>query len=78
MVLNETTILGAPLIGPIAKAIVAFQGVIGGLFGLYLILVILKWRESKQLIGIMKDIRHDIGKINERLNPPKKVKKKKK
>ncbi|MEE9525727.1 MAG: hypothetical protein V3V78_03935 [Candidatus Woesearchaeota archaeon] len=71
MVLNETAI---PLLGPIAKFFTILQGFIGGLFGLYLILVILKWKESKNLLKIMRHIRKEVEEINEKLGKKKRKK----
>ena len=76
MVLNETAILASPLISPVVKIFAVLQGLLGGLFGLYIILVILKWKESRQLVKIMKDVRHELKMLNEKIAFPKKKKKK--
>jgi len=35
-------------------------------FGLYLILVLLRWYESRRLVSILKDIRHDLRDVFEK------------
>ncbi|MBW2996675.1 hypothetical protein KY332_05250 [Candidatus Woesearchaeota archaeon] len=77
MVLNETAILTAPIIGPILRVFAILQGLIGGLFGLYLILVILRWKEYRKLTQVMKDIRHELREMNSKM-PEKRIRKKKK
>ena len=75
MAFNETAILASPIVSPIAKIFAVLQGLIGGLFGLYLILMILKWKEYKQLVKIMKEIRHELKMLNEKISFPKRRKK---
>ena len=61
------------------------EALIGGIFGLYLILVVLRWYESRRLVNILKDIKHDIKfmaehmgvEIKERETLVRKIKKKK-
>jgi hypothetical protein len=67
MVFNETAILSAPLLNPIAKIFAVLQGLIGGLFGVYLILVILRWKEYRQQVKILKEIRHELKMLNEKI-----------
>lgn len=52
-------------LGPLAGTLSYLEALIGGLFGLYLILVILRWYESRRLVHILKDIRHDIRHMGE-------------
>ena len=74
MVFNETAIMAIPVIGPIAKVMAIFQGLIGGLFGVYIVLVILRWKEYKQQVKLLKSIRHEVKMLNEKINFPKKKK----
>ncbi|MBR9691551.1 hypothetical protein GOV06_02095 [Candidatus Woesearchaeota archaeon] len=74
MVLNETALLATPVIGPIFKIFAVLQGLIGGLFGVYLVLVILRWKEYKQSVKILKSIRHELKMLNEKISFPKKKK----
>jgi len=67
MVFNETAILSAPLLNPIAKIFAVLQGLIGGLFGVYLILVILRWKEYRQQVKILNKIRHELKMLNEKI-----------
>ena len=72
MVFNETTIMAIPVIGPVVKIMAILQGLIGGLFGVYIILVVLRWKEYKQQVKLLKDIRHEVKMLNEKINFPKK------
>lgn len=47
-----------------------FEGLVGGLFGLYVILVVLRWYESKRLVSILKDIRTDLRAIGKHMKVP--------
>jgi len=58
MAINETAI------GAIPSLVNTIKALVGGLFGLYVILVILRWYESKRLVSIMKDIRHDLREMS--------------
>lgn len=70
--MNETIILNsipiiAPLLETIREVILSLQWLVGGLFGLYLILVFLKWKESRQMVKILKEIRQDIKEMTNEL-----------
>ena len=54
-----------PVISVITEAVGIMQILLGGLFGLYLLLVILKWWESRKLVKIMKDIRADVREMKD-------------
>ena len=61
MPINVTaTVLG----GVVSGTIRSLEALIGGIFGLYLILVFLRWYESIRLAHILKDIRHDIREMS--------------
>ena len=75
MVFNETAILASPIVTPVVRIFAVLQGLIGGLFGIYLLLVILRWKEYKQLVKIMKEIRHELKMLNEKISFPRKKKK---
>ncbi len=72
MVLNETISLinseAIELIGPIGgivtKLTELIQVLVGGIVGLYMILIILRWYEARKLSRILKDIRDDVRKLN--------------
>jgi len=68
--INETLLLSAvpaliPLFEKIRYFIQSLQWLVGGMFGLYLILVYLKWMESRQVAKILKEIRDDIKQLAE-------------
>ena len=63
MALNETITnipLLAALIDAIRTLIQSLQWLVGGVFGLYLILIYLRWRESRTVARILREIRDDI------------------
>ena len=61
-----------------AKSVLDYLEVfLGGLFGLYLILVILRWRESVRMIKILKKINTNIEQIADHLGVKRPVKKSK-
>ena len=81
MAINATgSLIGGALSGTLGY----LEALVGGLFGLYLILVILRWYESRRLVSILKDIRHDLREmgsqkgmaIEERATLIRKIKKK--
>ena len=39
------------------------SGLVGGVFGLYLILLYLRWREYRALTAILREIRSDLRRI---------------
>lgn len=63
---------------PVAETMQSFldtvQLLVGGLFGLYLLLVILKWRETRQLRKLMAEIRDELRKLQRALKPKRKSK----
>ncbi len=56
----ETIPILSPLIDHIRQIILSLQWMAGGIFGLYLILVFLRWRESRMVGKVLKEIRDDI------------------
>ncbi len=58
-----------PMFEPIVQTIQGFvnivQVLVGGIFGLYLILVILRWREAQQLKRLMKEVRDEVRLQNQ-------------
>jgi len=62
--LNETALLASPLAENISKIFTLLQGLIGGLFGVYLISVIIRWREYKHLARLLDDIKHELKLLN--------------
>ena len=57
---NATTMA---LSGVLRGTIGYLEALLGGIFGLYVILVIMRLYESKRLVTILKDIRHDIREM---------------
>jgi len=79
MVFNETILAEVPFLSPVFESIhniiESLQWLVGGMFGLYLILIFLRWREAymvkKVLSEIRKDLREladDIRNVNEKVN----------
>jgi len=51
----------------IQNAVGIISWVVGGLFGLYLIFIILKWREFRKMNDILEDIRHNLLQLNKKI-----------
>ena len=67
--INETILLTQiPAIAPLAELvhdfIVSAQWLFGGMFGLYVILIFLRWRESRMVGKILTEIRNDIRQLS--------------
>ncbi len=62
--LNTTIGLLEPIIGPITQLVDIVQYIVGGIFGLYLILVILRWHESRRLANLMRDVKAELKALN--------------
>ena len=54
-------------VGAIPSLMNWVQALVGGIFGLYLILVILRIYETKRLLKVMRDIRYDVRKVAEKI-----------
>jgi hypothetical protein len=62
--INETIKLLIPLgerVGFVASLV---KLLVGGMFGLYLILVIIKWWQGREVNKILKSIKSDVNKLN--------------
>tara|TARA_Y100000034_G_scaffold20758_2_gene23819 strand:- start:6486 stop:6767 length:282 start_codon:yes stop_codon:yes gene_type:complete len=62
--LNATLQILEPIIGPLNQFIGIIQYLVGGIFGLYLILVILRWYESRRLASMMRDVKDQLVALN--------------
>lgn len=62
--INSTVQALEPILGPLNQFIGIIQYLVGGIFGLYLILVVLRWYESRRLVRLMKDVRIELEKLN--------------
>ena len=62
-ILQSLPVLG-PVVDTLRNLIAAIQFLVGGIFGLYLILVFLRWRESKMAAKVLKEIRDDIRELS--------------
>ena len=81
--INDTIVAALPVLAPVFESLHAvlqsLQWLVGGIFGLYVILIYLKWRESRMAARILKEIRDDIKQlskdirmVNEKVNKAKK------
>ena len=71
--INETVIIEAipflaPLVENIRALVASLQWMVGGIFGIYMILVYLRWRESRMVGKLLKDIRLELKHINEKID----------
>lgn len=62
---NESIILNSvePIANIVSSAVNILQVFIGGVFGLYLILAFLKWKESRDIKKSLKHIELDLKKV---------------
>ena len=63
-----------PLIDVISKIRGAIEILVGGIFGIYLILIILRWLEYKKVVKLLTQIRKEMRELNENLTGKKKKK----
>jgi hypothetical protein len=63
--LAESVPILMPLFETVREVILSLQWLMGGIFGLYLVLVFLRWRESVELKKILKEIRDDIRELSD-------------
>lgn len=54
-----------PLVDTVNYFVNIVQVLVGGLFGLYVILIILRWREARQTKKLMKDIRDEVQNLRQ-------------
>ncbi|MBW2966457.1 hypothetical protein KY342_05120 [Candidatus Woesearchaeota archaeon] len=77
---NATQSLLPTSFQPIVEVLTRIRGVIeilvGGIFGIYLILIILRWLEYKKVVKLLNHINKEIHELNQNLTG-KKLKKKK-
>ena len=63
---NESII---PLLEPLTKTIASVYGIVqvavGGMFGLYVLLVILRWKEARDIKKLMGEIKDQIKGLND-------------
>jgi len=64
MDLNTTITALRPLTESIQSFVGVVQVLVGGLFGLYLILAVLRWYEAYNLRKIMKEMRIEISNLS--------------
>ncbi len=62
---NETLLIESipvlsPLFEKVRVVIMSLQWLAGGLFGLYLILIFIRWHEARMVGRVLKEIRDDI------------------
>lgn len=53
-----------PISSTVGTVLNLLQVLVGGLFGLYLVLIYLRWREARDLKRLMTEMRDDIRKLN--------------
>lgn len=55
-----------PIVDVVQQTIGTISWLVGGIFGIYLILLIVRWWQNRILIRVMKDIRFDLDNLNKR------------
>ena len=72
--INQTIPFFDPLVNTIGMFVGTIRLLVGGIFGLYLILVYLRWREYRILTRLMREMRNEMAALNQKLGvTPKKV-----
>ena len=64
-----------PLINIISRIRGALEILVGGIFGIYLILIVLRWLEYKKVVSLLVKMSKEIHELNENLTRKKKKKK---
>ncbi len=72
MVINETALLTSPLLGPLARIVETLSVLVGGIFGLYLILVIFRIIEYRKFKKLLKSMKVDIEAMSKKLDSARK------
>jgi len=67
MDINNTFTTLQPLTTSIESFVGVVQMLVGGLFGLYLIMAIMRYYEARQMRKLMKDIKTELTKLRESL-----------
>ncbi|MAG39277.1 hypothetical protein CMO90_04290 [Candidatus Woesearchaeota archaeon] len=63
--INETMpVLIQPLVNTISDAVSILKTLVGGMFGIYLLLVFLRWKEAKDLKKLLLDVKQEIKRLN--------------
>jgi hypothetical protein len=61
-----------PLLEPVAESIHvlvnSIQFILGGLFGLYLVMVVLRWYNDRKLIKLVAQVRDEVQAISRRVD----------
>lgn len=53
-----------PIFGSVRSLIGWLNIVLGGIFGLYLIIVYINWKKSRELVRLLKDVKSEIKLLN--------------
>ena len=64
--INATIPVLQPMINTINYLVNIIQLMVGGIFGIYIILVVLRWRESRKINKILEEIRDDIKALRKK------------
>ena len=60
------------MINTISQLTNTLKVLLGGVFGVYVILLIVTWWERRKLVSLMKDIKNEIHKLNKQFETKKK------
>ncbi len=64
MAINETVTVFGTLLDFMTKVTGTLKVLVGGIFGLYVIMLIVKWIEYKKLVRILVGIRKEMHELN--------------
>ena len=55
---------------PVHSIIGAVSYIVGGIFGVYLLLLLVRWWQNRIMIRLLKDIKYDLDHQNKKLKLP--------
>ncbi|MBR9676815.1 hypothetical protein GOV04_01625 [Candidatus Woesearchaeota archaeon] len=75
MAINETIIVLEPILKPLQFIVNSLKFLVGGIFGLYVIMVAMKYIEARQNRKILQSILNELRHLNKKPTTKKKTKK---
>ena len=66
--INSTIALIEPISSVLNTAFQQLQLMVGGIIGLYIIYMIIVWRNNSKHVKLLKDIREELTKLNTRVD----------
>lgn len=67
---NTAILLGGPVVEAVRSVFGTASYVVGGIFGLYLILMLVRWWQDRIIVRLLKDVKFDLDQQNRKLKLP--------